>query len=312
MDFISRLPDFPLEENPALFMPATGNLQLNIELPDLKGALNMIKICLLGLGRAGSQIAKYLLASDRAEVVAGVCSPESPKSGRDLGEIVGSRETGVTVWPSDRLEECLFSAKPDVAIDFSRPDAALYSAKVLLSSGVRVVMGTTGFSMAEEAELYSLTDRFGGGLIYAPNVTRGISAMMLLSELAARILNGYDVEIIEINHKRKADIPSGTAAKLAGKLRESVPGPEIPVSSIRAGGTAGFHQVLLMGENDMVEISHQNFSLSAFAQGALDAAEFIHDKSGTFEMSDVMNFREILSEYLEEDETRSPRRLALV
>ncbi|WP_411676318.1 4-hydroxy-tetrahydrodipicolinate reductase [Caproicibacter sp.] len=275
----------------------------------------MMKVCISGLGRAGSQIAKYLLACDRVELVSGICSPISTKAGRDLGEVIGCRAAGIPVYPSDRIESCIFNTRPDLILDFSNATAALKNAETFFSLNVRVVMGTTGFSKAEEAELYALADRFGAGLIYAPNITRGVSTMMLLTELASRILNGYDVEIIEMHHKRKVDIPSGTASKLADRLRETLPvgeRHEVPVSSVRAGGIVGCHKVMLVGENDMIEISHQSFSRNAFAEGALFAAEFIQDKTGIFEMKDAMNLDGILMDYLNQSSDNPPRRFALV
>lgn len=273
----------------------------------------MMKICVSGLGRAGSQVARYLLSSDQARPVCGVCSPESPKAGRDLGEVLGGRSIGIPVYPSDRLEACIFNTRPDVALDFSRSEAALRNAETFFSMGVKVVMGTTGFSKAEEAELYALADRFGGGLIFAPNITRGVNTLMLLSELASRILSGYDVEIVEMHHKNKRDIPSGTAAKLAGQLKEgALGGREVPVASVRAGGIVGWHQVMLVGENDMIEITHQTFSRDSFAEGALFAAEYIRDKTGIYEMRDALNFDGILEDYLNRGTDDPPRRFALV
>ena len=273
----------------------------------------MMKICVSGLGRAGSQLAKFLLGSDRAELVSGVCSPGSPKAGRDLGEIVSGAAAGVPVYPADRLESCVFRTGPDVAVDFSRPEAALRNAEIFFSGNVRVVMGTTGFGQAEKETLYELADRTGGGLIWAPNITRGVNVLMLLSELAARFLNGYDAEIIEMHHRRKLDAPSGTAAKLAENLR-GAGRRDVPVSSVRAGGIVSCHKVLLAGENDMIELTHQSFSRDAFAEGALCAAEFIFGKTGLYEMRDAMNFDEILEEYLnrDRDSDRPARRLALV
>ena len=273
----------------------------------------MMRICVAGLGRAGSQVAKYLLSSGLALPVSGVCSPERPKAGRDLGEILGGREIGVPVYSSDRVDACVFNTRPDVVIDFSRSDAALRNAETFFSMNVRVVMGTTGFSKAEEAELYALADRCGGGMIFAPNITRGVNTLMLLSELASRILGGYDVEIVEMHHRNKHDIPSGTAAKLAGKLLEGRTGEqEVPVTSVRAGGIVGVHKVMLVGENDMIEITHQSFSRDAFAEGALFAAEYIRDKTGIYEMRDALNFDEILADYLGRNTDDPPRRFALV
>ena len=275
----------------------------------------MMKVCISGLGRAGSQIARYLLSCERAKLVSAVCSPGSVKSGRDLGEVIGCPDAGIQVYPSDLIESCVFNTKPDLVLDFSQPDAALSNAEIFFSLGVRVVMGTTGFSKAEEAELYALADRYGAGLIYAPNITRGVSTLMFLAELASRILTGYDVEIIEMHHSRKTDVPSGTAAKLANQLRETAfagEKKEIPVASVRAGGIVGCHKVMLVGGNDMVEISHQSFSRDAFAEGALFAAEFLQDKTGIYEMKDAMNLEEILTDYLDRNAGSPPRRLALV
>lgn len=273
----------------------------------------MMKICVSGLGLAGSQIAKYLLSSDQFRPVCGICSPESPKAGLDLGEALGGRSAGIPIYPSDRIEACIFNTRPDVALDFSRPEAALRNAEAFFSMNVKVVMGTTGFSKAEEAELYALADRFGGGLILAPNITRGVNVLMLLAELASRILGGYDVEIVEMHHKNKRDVPSGTAAKLADRLKAGPLGErEVPVTSVRAGGIVGWHQVMLVGENDMIEITHQSFSRDSFAEGALLAAEFIRDKTGIYEMRDALNFDGVLEDYLNRGTDDPPRRFALV
>lgn len=275
----------------------------------------MMKVCISGLGRAGSQIARYLLAGDRVRIVSAICSPGSVKAGRDLGEIIGCRNAGIQVYPSDRIESCVFNTRPDLVLDFSTPSAALANAEAFFSLNVRAVMGTTGFSKSEEAELYALADRYGAGLIYAPNITRGVSTLMFLTELASQILTGYDVEIIEMHHSRKTDIPSGTAAKLADRLRESSPAGEkhdVPIASVRAGGIVGCHKVMLVGGNDMIEISHQSFSRDAFAEGALYAAEFIQDKTGIYEMKDAMNLEGILADYLNRNAENPPRRFALV
>lgn len=275
----------------------------------------MMKVCISGLGRAGSQIARYLLACDRVRLVSAICSPGSAKSGCDLGEVIGCPNAGIRIYPSDQIESCVFNTRPDLVLDFSTPSAAMANTEAFFSLNVRAVIGTTGFSKAEEAELYALADRYGAGLIYAPNITRGVSTLMFLTELASRILTGYDVEIVEMHHSRKADVPSGTAAKLADRLRETSPSGEkreIPISSVRAGGIVGCHKVMLVGENDMIEISHQSFSRNAFAEGALYAAEFIQGRTGIYEMKDAMNLDGILMDYLERNAENPPRRFALV
>ncbi|MCI1965716.1 MAG: 4-hydroxy-tetrahydrodipicolinate reductase [Oscillospiraceae bacterium] len=275
----------------------------------------MMKVCISGLGRAGGQIARYLLHCSRVQLVSAICSPGSIKAERDLGEIIGASSTGIRIYPADQIEACVFNTRPDLVLDFSSPSGALKNAEAFFALNVRVVMGTTGFSHKEEAELYALADRYGGGLIYAPNITRGVSTLMFLSELASRILAGYDMEIIEMHHSRKVDIPSGTAAKLANRLQQMIPdGTDhpIPVASVRAGGIVGCHKVMLVGENDMIEISHQSFSRDAFAEGALYAADFIYNKTGIYEMKDAMNLEGVLMEYLDRNFKDEPCHVALM
>lgn len=264
----------------------------------------MLNICLSGLGKTGSQIAKYLIDTKQGKLVSAICSSESWKVGRDVGEVIGHGNIGIPIYSSDDIKSCILYTRPDVVIDFSTPFAAVKNAEIFSKMNVKIVMGTTGFSKADEKRLSSFI-RKKGGLLFAPNITRGVNAMMLLTELASRILNNYDVEIIEMHHKRKRDIPSGTAKKLANMLSDSANSDQIrsqekiPISSVRAGGIIGYHKVMLVGEYDMIEISHQSFSRDAFAEGALYAAEFISDKTGIYEMRDALNYEEIISDFLE-------------
>lgn len=291
-------------------MPVTTTYNL-IEGCTMKGEYQMLKICLSGLGRTGSQLAKYLLQRKDVQLVFALCSPDSPKAGRDIGEVLGYAEAGIPVYPSNQLESCIFNTKPDVVIDFSNPAVALKNAEIFAKMNVKIVMGTTGFTKFEEAKLLSLITKNKCGILYAPNITRGVNTMMFLTELASKVLGNYDIEIIEMHHKRKLDSPSGTAVKMARELRESrnaisLKKPEdIPVLSVRAGGIVGNHKVLLVGENDMIEITHQSFSRDAFAEGALYAAEFIADKVGAYEMKDAMNYKKIIEDYLDDNTSYS-------
>lgn len=261
----------------------------------------MMRVCVSGLGRAGLQIAKYLLRQENVKLVSGICGDESGKKGADIGALLGIKPLGIKVWSSAELGRCLEETKPHVVIDFSMPKAAAKNIKVFMKYHVRVAMGTTGFTKMQEEAVYSAVNSFGGGLIYAPNITRGVNTMMFLSQLAAKLLEGYDVEVVEMHHSKKLDAPSGTAKKLAGEL-EKISGGEVPVSAVRAGGIIGQHKVLVVGENDMLEIKHESFSREAFAEGALYAANFIRDKNGIFEMKNLMNYQQAVAEVLAEEE----------
>lgn len=258
----------------------------------------MIKICLCGLGRAGIQIAKYLLTRKDVKVVSACSSEKSKKIGKDLGEILNCRDTGIIVQTPECIKPELESSFPDVVIDFSSPSAALKNTELFSKMKRNIVMGTTGFTENEEKKLFSIVKKYKNGLIYAPNITRGVNVLMFLTELASRLLDNYDIEIIEMHHKYKKDKPSGTAQKINQVIKSCSSNIEnTAISSVRAGGIVGYHKVIMAGEYDKLEISHESFSRQAFAEGALYATKFINNKKGIYKMKDMFNFEEILWDY---------------
>lgn len=261
----------------------------------------MLRVCVSGIGRSGSQVAKYLLGQKQVKLVSAICSDSNPHAGCDLGTAIDIADTGVTVYPAAKLDVCLAKTRPHVVIDFSGMKPALHNIRTFAEHHVRIVMAVTGFTETEQKRMNMLVRKHGTALLYAPNITRGVNVMMLLSELAGKLLADYDPEILEMHHKHKCDAPSGTAKKLAGALENAyaaVGSPKnIPVSAVRAGGIIGEHAYLLVGENDMLEIRHRSLSRDAFAEGALFAARFIQDKIGIYEMKDALHFEESLAEY---------------
>lgn len=275
----------------------------------------MIRICISGLGKTGKEIAKVLLEQEDIKLVAAICSPGSDKRGKDLGEVLGCSLTGITVEGSDNLEEVVFKAKPDIVVDFSSPSAAIKNAKVFSKMKVNIVIGTTGFSKLSLKKLFVLTTKYHNGIVYAPNITLGVNVLMLLTNLASNILNNYDFQITEIHHKHKKDAPSGTAIKIAAEIEKGLKAsgaldgtPNIPITAVRAGGVVGKHEVMIIGEDDKIEISHESFSRRAFALGALRAVRFAYGKTGYFEMSDVLNLEKVLLDYLEKEKSKLSKR----
>jgi 4-hydroxy-tetrahydrodipicolinate reductase len=263
----------------------------------------MIKVCLLGIGRTGQQIANVLLEQENIKLVGAICSPLSSKIGMDLGTLLSKNTLGIKIYSVDDLEEVIFTLKPDVVIDFSNYEATMKCAKVFSKMKVNMVIGTTGFSEDNIKELRTLSQKHHNGIVFAPNITVGVNTMMLLSNIAASILNNYDFQIIETHHKHKKDSPSGTALKLGKEIEkalanDSIDFKKIPITSLRVGGVIGKHEVLIVGEDDKIEISHESFSRKVFARGAVKAVNFIHKKSGYFEMSNVLNLNQVLSDYI--------------
>lgn len=280
----------------------------------------MIKVCLIGLGRTGKEIARVLLEQEDVELVMAVCSPNSDKAGKDLGSILGRNEIGITVASSLELEKHLTKSLPDVAIDFTNPESTLANAETLGRLRIPLVVGTTGFNELQNRKLIYLTKKYKTGIISAPNITLGVNVLMVLTNLTASILESYDCTIVESHFKQKKDAPSGTAIKIAnevlkGRSSKSVINlrelnhDEIPIHAIRAGGIIGRHSVILAGEFDKIEISHESFARTAFALGALKAVRFICDKSGYYEMDEVLDLKNIILRYLEREANIRNQRL---
>ena len=271
----------------------------------------MIRVGLIGLGKTGREVAKALLEQDNIKLVSVISSPNSEKVGKDFGEFIGLPKTGITIDSSDHIEQVVFRTKPDVIVDFSNSEATLKNAVIFSRMKVNMVIGTTGFSKIALKKLYILTKKYHNGIVYAPNITLGVNVLMLLTNLASSILNNYDIHIREIHHKNKKDIPSGTALKIAKEVENALTTcgiplnkQEIPIDAIRAGGVVGRHEVMFIGEEDKIEISHESFSRKAFALGAARAVKFIHGRSGYFEMDDVLDLNKILEDYIQSHNNR--------
>jgi 4-hydroxy-tetrahydrodipicolinate reductase len=265
----------------------------------------VIKVCISGLGRTGKEIAKAISNEKELHLVSSICSPNSKYLNKDLGQILGIDNTGIIISSSENLEEIIFKNKPDVVIDFSNPKAALKNAVVFSKYKVNIVIGTTGFSPYELKRIYVLSRKYKNGIVYAPNITLGVNVMMLLTNLSASLLSNYDFQITEVHHKNKLDSPSGTAKKIACEIKAGLKNSgiiienfDIPINSVRAGGVIGKHEVMIVGDEDKIEISHESFSRKAFAQGAIKAAKFIHKKSGYYEMRDVLDLEKVLKTYI--------------
>ena len=271
---------------------------------------HMIRTLISGLGKTGKEIAKVILEHEDIKLVSAICSPDSNKKGKDLGEFLGCNKSGILIESAEHLEEIIFRTKPDVVIDFSNPSAAIKNAKVFSKMKVNILIGTTGFTPFQLKKLQVLAKKHRNGIVYAPNITLGVNVLMLIANLTANILNNYDFQITEIHHKHKKDSPSGTAKKIAVEIGKGLTAAgnysesqQIPITAVRAGGVVGKHEVMIIGEDDKIEISHESFSRRAFALGAIRAVHFIKGKSGFFEMRDVLNLDKVLSDYLKKDST---------
>lgn len=194
-----------------------------------------------------------------------------------------------------------------VLIDFTRPEGTLAQLAVCRQLGVNAVIGTTGFSDAQKAEITEHARHIA--IVMAPNMSVGVNVVFKLLDMAARALaEGYDIEIIETHHRHKVDAPSGTALKMgevvaaalgrelkdcAVYAREGLTGERDPrtigFASLRGGDVVGDHTVMFCGTGERIEITHKSASRATYAEGALRAARFLAGRSsGLFGMHDVL------------------------
>ena len=198
-------------------------------------------------------------------------------------------------------------ADAQVLIDFTRPEGTLAHLAACRELGVNAVIGTTGFSDAQKAEIALHAQHIA--IVMAPNMSVGVNVVFKLLDMAARALNeGYDIEIIEAHHRHKVDAPSGTALKMgevvaaalgrdlkdcAVYAREGVTGERDPstigFATVRGGDIVGDHTVLFAGTGERIEITHRSNSRAGYAQGSLRAARFLAGRTaGLFGMNDVL------------------------
>ncbi len=204
-------------------------------------------------------------------------------------------------------DPAVLASKATAIIDFTTPEATLCLAHEVAKTGGVLVIGTTGFSPSEQKELESYSGKMR--IVQSGNFSLGINLLELLVERAAKTLGAeYDIEINEMHHRYKKDAPSGTALmlgraaasgrgvsladkKMLDRNGERKPG-DIGFSSLRGGDIVGIHNVLFVGDGELITLSHQGFSREIYAQGAIAAALWVRDKNpGLYSMRDVMELK---------------------
>jgi 4-hydroxy-tetrahydrodipicolinate reductase len=198
----------------------------------------------------------------------------------------------------------------DVVIDFSSHSATHGVAKLCAQHKKALVIGTTGHTDAETAEIKQFKSKIP--IVWASNFSTGVNTLFWLTRKAAEILGpDFDLEVIEMHHRLKKDAPSGTAKTLAEILadvrklklneaarhgREGIVGArqpsEIGVHSIRGGDVVGDHTVIFANTGERVELTHKASSRDTFANGALRAAQWlVKQKPGLYDMQDVLGLK---------------------
>lgn len=217
----------------------------------------MLDVCVSGAaGRMGSAVVVAVQAEEDMRVVASV---DPALAGSD-GAF------------SD-LPSALAAVRADVLVDFTRPEAVFANARAALEAGVHVVVGTTGLTDDQVAELRTLAESGPANAVIAPNFAVGAVLMMRFAAEASRHM--ARAEIIELHHDAKLDAPSGTALRTAGMMRG-----EVPIHSVRLPGLVAHQEVVLGGLGETLTIRHDSLSRESFMPGVVLAVRAVGARPG--------------------------------
>lgn len=266
--------------------------------------MSPIPFAMIGAGgRMGRQIISLVhrLPDAPLRLTGALDAAGSSFLGQDSGVLAGIEANGI------KLESELAAALKDarVVIDFSSPQSTLRAAEYCGKAGIALVVGTTGLTAAETEELRKAAAKVP--LLVAPNMSVGVNLLFHLVRSAARVLEGYDIEIIEAHHRHKKDAPSGTAMRLKDVLLETLgrseedvrhgrhglvgarTDREIGMHTLRGGDVVGDHTVSFMTEGERIELTHRASSRDTFARGAIAAAAYIAERpAGVYTIDQVL------------------------
>ena len=256
-------------------------------------------------GRMGQMLAQAVTEAADCQLVGALDVASSVFIGNDATGFLG-QASGVVIQSDLRVG----LQNAHVLIDFTRPEGTMAHVKVCRELGVKMVIGTTGFSDAQKADIQAASRDIA--IVMAPNMSVGVNVTLKLLEMAAVALaTDYDIEIIEAHHRHKVDAPSGTALKMGEVIAQALgrdlnqcaafdrqchtgarPANAIGFSTIRGGDIVGDHTVLFAGTGERIEITHKSSSRSTYAEGSLRAARFLAGQQlGLFDMFDVLGLR---------------------
>ncbi|NLW79859.1 MAG: 4-hydroxy-tetrahydrodipicolinate reductase [Ruminococcaceae bacterium] len=251
----------------------------------------MVDIAILGInGRMGRQLVDIIDARDDCRVMAGIDATAAPGAPWPMTPTM----YGLDVMPK----------MPDVLIDFSHPTATLDALEYCAERALPCVICTTGLDENAKAQMRQAAE--STAVFYSANMSLGINLLNDLIRKAQAMLQGFDVEIIEKHHHHKLDAPSGTALLLADTLNAAAGGKysyvydrhdvrrergpnELGIHAVRGGSIVGEHEVLFIGPDEVVSLSHTAYSRNVFATGAVAAALFMAGRApGMYSMTDLM------------------------
>jgi len=264
-----------------------------------------VRIVVAGAAGRMGRVLVRAVAETKGCVLAGAVEAKAhPDLGRDAGTLAGLKPLGVAV-TDDPMP---LVTKADAILDFTTPKVSVELAALAAKARIVDVIGTTGFSAEDESRIRAAAS--AAVIVKSGNMSLGVAVLAALVKQAAKALPGFDVEIVEMHHRQKADAPSGTALLLgeaaaaargialgehAVRHRDGRTGPRpegaIGFASLRGGTVVGEHQVILAGAGERLALSHVAEDRSIFARGAVVAALWGQGKQpGLYAVADALGF----------------------
>ena len=261
----------------------------------------MLKLAVTGAaGRMGRRIVALAHESDDFQIVAATEAKSHSLLGRDVGEIAGVGTIGTIITEEPQ-------SIPEVMIDFSVPASTEKWTEYCLKNKVPLVVGTTGLSEEQKQKLNIAAEKTA--VLWGANMSMGVNLLFkLVAEVARKLPDDYDIEIIEAHHRFKRDAPSGTALELARQMAQAKQWPwpnclahgregsEVPrepetigVHAVRGGDIVGEHTVMFSALGETVELRHKAHNRDTFVRGALHAARWLAGREpGMYSRFDVL------------------------
>ncbi|MFL9826183.1 4-hydroxy-tetrahydrodipicolinate reductase [Rhodoplanes sp. SY1] len=258
-------------------------------------------------GRMGKTLVKAIAEAKGVVLAGAIDAPTSPLIGRDSGEMSGIGANGIPVMG----DLGALAQKADGVIDFTIPAASVALAERTAAAGLFHVIGTTGFSVADEQAIAAAAQTVA--IVKSGNMSLGVNLLAALAKrVAATLDEEFDIEILEMHHNKKIDAPSGTALLLGeaaargrgidlaarsergrdGHTGARTPG-DIGFASLRGGTVVGEHWAIFAGPAERIELVHKAEDRMIFARGAVKAAVWARGRpAGLYSMMDVLGLKD--------------------
>jgi 4-hydroxy-tetrahydrodipicolinate reductase len=259
-------------------------------------------------GRMGRTLVKAIAETDGVVLAGAIDAPGAAVIGRDAGELAGLGPNGIKV----SADVAALLANVDGVVDFTIPAATMILAEQTAAHGLVHIIGTTGFTPADEKAIAAAAGR--ARIVKSGNMSLGVNLLAALVKRVAKTLDDeFDVEIFEMHHNKKIDAPSGTALLLgeaaaagrgidlathSARGRDGQTGARksggIGFASLRGGTVVGEHSVIFAGPHERIELAHKAEDRMIFARGAVKAALWARgQKPGLYTMADVLGLSDV-------------------